>query len=100
MKVIPQEKIGAYLIQAQQYGVLPIFYLELCSGLRRGELLALEWTDLDEQNNTISVNKTVNRMNGKLVASQPKTPTSIRKVTIPDQAVAILRQEHEQHPDN
>lgn len=100
MKVIPQEKIGAYLIQAQQYGVLPIFYLELCSGLRRGELLALEWADLDEQNNTISVNKTVNRMNGKLVVSQPKTPTSIRKVTIPDQAVAILRQEHEQHPDN
>ena len=39
-------------------------------------------------------------MNGKLVVSQPKTPTSIRKVTIPDQAVAILRQEHERHPDN
>ena len=35
MCVIPQEKIGAYLHEAQDYGVLPIFYLDLSSGLRR-----------------------------------------------------------------
>ena len=52
--------------------------LELTTGLRRGELLALLWTDLDVENMTISVSKQVNRINGVLVVSQPKTPNSIR----------------------
>jgi Site-specific recombinase XerD len=41
MKVIPPEKIGDYLKAAKEHGVLAMFYLELSSGLRRGELLAL-----------------------------------------------------------
>jgi len=32
-----------------------MFYLELISGLRKGELVALQWSDLDEANGTISV---------------------------------------------
>lgn len=37
----------AFLAEADRRGVLPMFYLELCSGLRRGELCALKWKDLD-----------------------------------------------------
>ena len=40
MKVIQPEQIGAYLRAAEEHNVLPMFYLELTSGLRRGELLA------------------------------------------------------------
>ena len=47
MKVIQPEQIGNYLQAAAERNVLPMFYLELTSGLRRGELLALLWTDLD-----------------------------------------------------
>ena len=100
MYVIPSEKIGAYLHEAQAYGVLPIFYLELSSGLRRGELLALLWTDIDVEKRTVSVTKTVNRMSGELKVQPPKTPKSIRTVAIPEQAVTILIGEHEEHPDN
>ena len=42
MKIIPPEKVGAYLREAEALGVLPIFYLELTSGLRKGELLIQE----------------------------------------------------------
>lgn len=45
MVIILPEKVGAYRKEAEQYGVLSIFYLELTSGLRRGELLALLWGD-------------------------------------------------------
>ena len=41
-----------------------MFYLELTTGLRRGELLALLWTDLDIEARTISITKQVNRING------------------------------------
>ena len=100
MYVIQPEKVGAYLHEAQAYGVLPIFYLEFSSGLRRGELLALLWTDIDVEKHTVSVTKTVNRMSGELKVQPPKTPKSIRTVAIPEQTVAILIGEHEAHPDN
>ena len=71
---------------------------KLTTGLRRGELLALLWTDLDVENMTISVSKQVNRLNGELVVSQPKTPNSIRKLAIPQRAVELLVEEHAKHP--
>lgn len=100
MKVIPPEKIGAYLKEAKDWGVLPMFYLELTSGLRRGELLALLWTDLDTKKRTISVSKSVGRINGELKVTRPKTQNSVRTVVIPQQAVDLLLQEHEKHPDS
>ena len=100
MKVLLPEQIGDYLREAGKRGLLPAFYLELTSGLRRGELLALLWTDLDIENQTISVTKQVNRVNGQLKVSQPKTPNSIRTIPIPKQAVDLLVLEHEKHPDS
>ena len=100
MKILPQEKIGPYLMEADKRGLLAAFYLELTTGLRRGELLALLWTDLDVDNRTISVTKQVNRINGKLVVSQPKTQNSIRTLAIPQQAVDLLVAEHQKHPSN
>lgn len=98
MKILPQEKIGVYLAEAERRGLLPMFYLELTTGLRRGELLALLWTDLDIDAGTISVTKQVNRINGELVVSQPKTANSIRTLAIPRQAVELLIEEHKKHP--
>ena len=98
MKVLLPEQIGAYLQEANKRGLLPAYYLELTSGLRRGELLALLWTDLDVENMTISVTKQVNRINGELKVSQPKTSNSIHTIPIPKQAVDLLILEHEKHP--
>lgn len=98
MKILPEDKIGPYLAEAERRGLLAAFYLELTTGLRRGELLALLWTDLDVENMTISVSKQVNRINGELVVSQPKTPNSIRKLAIPQRAVELLVEEHGKHP--
>lgn len=100
MKVLLPEQIGSYLQEANRRGLLPAYYLELTSGLRRGELLALLWTDLDVENMTISVTKQVNRINGQLKVSQPKTSNSIRTIPIPKQAVDLLILEHEKHPDS
>ena len=100
MKVIPPEKIGDYLKAAKEHGALAMFYLELSSGLRRGELLALLWSDLDTETRTISITKTVHRYSGELKVLPPKTENSIRKIVIPPQAVDLLEEEHRRHPDN
>ena len=100
MAIIPPEKLGVYLSEAEKYGVLPMFFLELSSGLRRGELLALRWDDLNVKDRILSVSKQVTRIDGELVVTEPKTKNSVRKVALSQQAVALLVQEHEQHPDS
>jgi len=100
MKVMPSEKVGVYLQAANQHGVLAMFFLELSSGLRRGELLALLWSDLDMRKLTISVNKQVSSRNGELVVTTPKTPNSTRTVAISRQTADLLAAEHAKHPDN
>ena len=90
-----------YLDAAEKRGLLPMFYLELVSGLRKGELTALLWSDLDITNRTISVSKQyVKNPNGELTLSRPKTETSVRKVSVPQEAVDLLVAEHKRHPNN
>ena len=100
MTILPPEKIGRYLQEAEKYGVLPMFFLELSSGLRRGELLALQWEDLNVKERILTVNKQVTRMEGELDVTEPKTKNSVRTVALSQQAVDLLVQEHEQHPGN
>ena len=78
-----------------------MFYLELISGLRKGELVALQWSDLDIENKTISVSKQAGRNNaGKPDITRPKTENSIRKISIPQDAVELLVAEHQKHPSS
>ncbi len=101
MKILPLESMKAYLDAAAARDVLPMFYLELVSGLRKGELVALLWSDLDVETRTISVSKQyIRNPNGECVLSRPKTETSVRQVSIPQSAVDLLIQEHNKHPDN
>ena len=57
MQILQPEHIKTYLDAAEKRGLLPMFYLELVSGLRKGELTALLWSDLDIEDKTISVSK-------------------------------------------
>ena len=101
MKILPPEHIKAYLDAAEARGLLPMFYLELVSGLRKGELVALRWDDLDIQGRTISVSKQyVRNPDGSLELTRPKTENSVRLVSIPQTAVDLLIQEHSKYPDS
>ena len=100
MKVLSREEIQRFLLQAKAEGMYELFLLELTTGLRRGELLALRWDDLNVKDRILSVSKQITRIEGELVVTEPKTKNSVRKVALSQQAVALLVQEHEQHPDS
>ena len=101
MKILPPKQIQSSLTAADQRGVLPMFYLELISGLRKGELVALQWSDLNIENKTISVSKQAGRNNaGEPDITRPKTENSIRKISIPQEAVDLLVAEHQKYPNN
>lgn len=64
-----------------------------CCGLRRGEICALTMQDIDFDNNIVDVNKDiVQDDSGKWIVKPPKTPTSIRKVHVPDSVLESIRQ--------
>ena len=92
MKILPEDKIGPYLAEAERRGLLAAFYLELTTGLRRGELMALQWDDLNFKTGVLNVNKQVYDVRGQLQISTPKTKNSVRKIVLPPAVVAVLQE--------
>jgi integrase len=61
------------------------------TGMRLGELLALNVGDVDFEKRTISITKSYQRMSGRDVITEPKTPRSKRSITIPQFLVIDLQ---------
>ena len=61
--------------------------LALYSGIRIGELLAIEWCDIDFSNNRLYINKQVSNK----IVTTPKTFESTRFVNIPPEVVELLK---------
>ena len=91
MKVLTPEEIQRLLIQAREDGCYELLLLELSTGLRRGEICALKWDDLNLKTGTLKVERQVHRVNGELVVSQPKTKASNRSIILPPPVLAVLK---------
>jgi integrase len=70
-----------------------LYVLAVTTGMRRGELLGLKWSDIDLENAMVSVQRTLTRTdNGKRVAlGEPKTKKSRRTIRLTEAAVEALR---------
>lgn len=91
MKVLTQEEMQRFLIQAKQDGYYELFLLELGTGMRLGEILALQWSDLDFKTGELQINKQVTQAHGQIHITEPKTKSSIRKVILPESLLNVLR---------
>ena len=67
------------------------FCTELTTGLRRGELLALQWDDLSFKTGTLRVERQVHRAKGELIIPQPKTKAANRTITLPAPLLSVLK---------
>lgn len=93
-----QEHLQHYLFQNANLTNMGIA-LSLSTGLRIGELCALQWKDINLKKRTLTVNKTIQRIqtaNGctktKLVMMEPKSESSKRRIPIPDFMVEYMCQ--------
>ena len=79
--------------RTKTFGILLCLY----TGLRIGELLALEWTDIDFEKREISISKTCHDSKDEYgryerFVNPPKTSTSMRIIPIPKQLMPTLRE--------
>jgi integrase len=71
-----------------------LFGLLVHTGLRRGEALALQWSDVDLDRGLLRVRGTLSRIDGRLVVTEPKTAKSKRFVPLSEPARRLLDDVH------
>ena len=100
MQTLSADQLAAFLLEARHSGVFEMYYIELATGLRRGELLGLKWEDIDFANQTLRVCRQVGRINGEVREAPLKTKNAYRTISLGTDAMGILKQQREKQPSS
>lgn len=100
MKTLTAEQLARFFHEAKESGVYEMYYIELATGLRQGELLGLKWEDVDFQNGTIRIQRQIGRIDGEVREAPLKTKNAYRSISIGSDAVDTLKQQREKHPNS
>jgi len=95
MQILSKNELRRFLYQAKEDGCFEFFLLELATGMRRGELSALQWDDLNTRTGELTISRQVNRLNNRLAITETKTKGSVRTVVLPITVVKILEALHQ-----
>jgi len=91
IKILDKNEITTLLNAAKAVGLYVPVLVAVTTGMRRGELLALRWSDIDPTAALLTVNRSLERIKGKFGFKSPKTKTSRRTITLPTITVQALR---------
>lgn len=67
------------------------FYIALFGGLRKGEIIALQWSDVNFSTSSITISKSTARVGHEQITKTPKTKTSNREITLPAFVMELLK---------
>ncbi len=96
MKVMSEEDLNRFLEIIKTTPYYALFYLALFTGMRRSELLGLQWTDVDLLLCQLSVARAMHRLkNGEIVFRSPKTAKGRRIISLSPSTVFILQKHRE-----
>lgn len=69
------------------------FHLAIMTGFRRGEMIALKWTDVDFEDSTISITKAfAQSAEQKMYLKDPKTKSGLRTISVPESTMELLKE--------
>jgi integrase len=93
MLTLSAEQAQWLLVTAKGHRLEALLTLALTTGMRRGELLALQWKDIDWKGGSLQVRRSMNRYAGQgFKVSEPKTKQSRRKITLPVFVLEVLKE--------
>lgn len=91
LEILSPDQIGDVLAKLTGHNLFPVISLALATGMRRGELLGLQWGDIDLDGRTLRVERSVEETKAGLRLKPPKTKHGRRNITLPSETVATLR---------
>ena len=92
MKILSREAMQKLLIQAKEENYYELFLLELATGLRLGEIAALQWDDLNLETGELRINKQAGTVGPDVVICEPKTKAAIRTMLLPPSVLKVMRE--------
>ena len=93
MQTLPVEQLTSFLREAKDSGVFALYYIDLTTGLRRGELLGLKWSDIDLEKGDLRVQRQIGRIDGKIIEMPLKTKNAYRTLPLSTDAIDVLMQQ-------
>ena len=87
-----RESVERLCASDHKYAILVHILLRM--GLRCSELCGLRWEDIDLDSGTLTVSQALTVEGGRVFIGKPKSANSIRKLSIPEDLLARLREEH------
>ncbi len=91
MRSLTVEQAQAFLSAALATSLGPVLAVALTTGMRPSEYLALKWQDIDWTRQTVSVVRSIQRVNGEWCFSDTKRSRSRRPIKLQSWIVALLR---------
>jgi integrase len=93
MKVLTPEQVRAFLAATADHPSRALYVLAITTGMRAGELLGLQWSDIDFDAGRLSVRRALQQQNGGkgLVFVTPKTTKSRRAIELSQNALDAVR---------
>lgn len=92
MQTWEREDVNTFLEAARETQYYALFHGALYTGMRRSELLALRWSDIDLFGCELSVTRTLHQVrDGSIVFGEPKSARSKRLIKLTPQNVSVLR---------
>lgn len=85
------DEVKIFLSEAKKEQLYPAFLLAITTGMRRGEILGLRWKDINFDQCTISIQKSLTMVGSKPILQEPKTAGSKRKISVPKSTIQYLQ---------
>lgn len=96
MQTWDEDDVAHFLETAKQSPYYTLFYIALFTGMRRSELLALRWQDVDLVYSQVYVSRGLHHLrDGSYVFTEPKSAKSRRMIALPPSAILTLRIHYE-----
>ena len=93
MKTLTADQLSTFFQEARDSGVFALYYIDLTTGLRRGELLGLKWSDIDLEKGDLRVQRQIGRIDGKIIEMPLKTKNAYRTLPLSADAIDVLMQQ-------
>jgi integrase len=90
VRIMTPDEARQFLRAVQGDRLEALFTMALMIGLRQGELLGLQWDDIDLSTNRLVIRRALQRVNGRLQLVEPKTQSSRRMLVLPPMVVEAL----------